>query len=129
MLHFAGICCGPCNPSKWEADIWGWLEVRRSAMLHYTVNQRLHWACQQYGCTGWTWGWLGVKRCQLCLQEKTLCCKVTLASSRGVLCVKCCRMVDSVPGRQLFQSWSIQSDLLLITDWMILAFWVGTFSW
>ena len=28
-----------CNPSNWEADIWGWLEVRRSTMLHYTVNQ------------------------------------------------------------------------------------------
>ena len=37
-----------CNPSKWEADIWGWLEVRRSARLHYTVNQRPHWACRQY---------------------------------------------------------------------------------
>ena len=31
-----------CNPSKWGADIWGWVEVRRSAMLHYTVNQCLH---------------------------------------------------------------------------------------
>ena len=40
----AGVCCGPCNPSKWEVDIWGWLEVRRSAILHYTVNQRPHWA-------------------------------------------------------------------------------------
>ena len=27
------ICCGPCNLSKWEADIWGLLEVRRSAIL------------------------------------------------------------------------------------------------
>ena len=65
----AGVCCGPCNPTKWEADIWGWLEVRRSAMLHYTVNQRLHWACRQYGHSGGTWGWLGVKRCHLCLQD------------------------------------------------------------
>ena len=46
--------------NKWESDIWGWLEVRKSAMLHYTVNQRLHWACQQYGHSG---------RCQLCLQD------------------------------------------------------------
>jgi hypothetical protein len=61
----AGVCCGPCNPSKWEADIWGWLEVRRSAILHYTVNQRLHWACWQYGHSGGTQGWLGVKRWQL----------------------------------------------------------------
>ena len=65
----AGVCCGPCNPSKCEADIWGWLEVRRSAMLHYTVNQRPHWACRQYGHSGGTKGWLGVKRCQLCLQD------------------------------------------------------------
>ena len=35
----AGVCCGPCNPSKWEADIWGWLEVRRSAILHYFTTQ------------------------------------------------------------------------------------------
>ena len=27
---WAGVCCGPCNPSKWGGgDIWGWLEVRR----------------------------------------------------------------------------------------------------
>ena len=25
----AGVCCGPCNPSKckWEARIWGWLAI------------------------------------------------------------------------------------------------------
>jgi hypothetical protein len=62
----AGICCGPCNPSKWEADIWGWLEVRRSAILHYTVKQHPHWACRQYGHSGGTRGWLGVERWQLC---------------------------------------------------------------
>ena len=38
-------------------------------MLHYTVNQRLHWAGRQYGHSGGTQGWLGVKRCQLCLQD------------------------------------------------------------
>ena len=81
---FSQLCCngkklevisklGPfartCNPSKWEADIWGWLEVRRSAMFHYTVNQRPHWACWQYGHSGGTRGWLGVERCQLCMQD------------------------------------------------------------
>ena len=35
------------------------------------------------------------------------------------LCVKCCRMVDSVPRWQLSLSWSIHSNHLLITDWMI----------
>ena len=49
-----------CNPSKWEADIWGWLEVRRSAMLHFNERQRPHWACQQYG----HWGNRGMARCQ-----------------------------------------------------------------
>ena len=28
----AGVCCGPCNPSKWEADIWGWLEVCHASL-------------------------------------------------------------------------------------------------
>ena len=37
-----GVCYGPCNPSKWEADIWGWLKVRRSALLNHTVNHRPH---------------------------------------------------------------------------------------
>ena len=59
----------PCNPCKWEADIWGWLEVRRSAMLYYKVNQCPHWACQKCGHSGGTRGWLGVKRWQLCLQD------------------------------------------------------------
>ena len=36
FCHKAGVCCGLCSPSKWEGDIWGWLEVRRSAILHYT---------------------------------------------------------------------------------------------
>ena len=38
-------------------------------MLHHTVNQGPHWTCQQYGHSGGTWGWLGVKRCQPCLQN------------------------------------------------------------
>ena len=56
----AGVCCGPCNPSKWEAEFWGWLEVWRPALLCFTVNQRPHWACWQYGFSGGTQGCLGV---------------------------------------------------------------------
>ena len=36
-----------------------------------------------------------------------------------LLCVKCCRMVDSVPRWQLSLSWPILSDHLLIADRMI----------
>ena len=49
--------------------------------------------------------------------------KVTSASSSGslgfIVCVKCCRMVDSVPRWRLSLSWPLQSDHLLITDQMI----------
>ena len=49
--------------------------------------------------------------------------KVPSASSSGslgfIVCVKCCRMVDSVPRWGLSLSWPIQSDHLLIADWMI----------
>jgi hypothetical protein len=38
-------------------------------MLRYTVNQRPHWARRQYGHSEGTWGWLGVEKCQLCLQD------------------------------------------------------------
>ena len=70
IVHvLAGVCCGSCNPSKWEADIWRWLEVRKFAILHYTVNQRLHWACQQYGHSGGTREWLGIQRWQLSLPD------------------------------------------------------------
>ena len=51
-----GLFARTCNPSKWEADIWGWLEVRRSAMIHFNDRQRPHWACRQYGHTGGTRG-------------------------------------------------------------------------
>ena len=89
-----------CNPSKWEADIWGWLEVRRSAMLHFNERQRPHWACRQYGHTGGTRGWLGVERWQLCLQDtsRSANCHRRAAVGHWIsLYVKCCRMVDSVP--------------------------------
>ena len=50
--------------------------------------------------------------------------KVTFATKSGslgfIVCVKCRRMVDSVPRWQLSLSWPIQSDHLLIADWMIL---------
>ena len=111
-----------CNPSKWEADIWGWLEVRRSAMLHYTVSQRPHWACRQYGHSGGTRGWLGVERCQLCQQDTSRSAKWHRRAAVGhwiSLCVKCCRMVDSVPRWRLSLSGPIQSDHLSIADWMI----------
>jgi hypothetical protein len=31
-----------CNPSKWETDIWGWLDFKRSTVLLYTANQCLY---------------------------------------------------------------------------------------
>ena len=104
----AEVCCGPLrqvpygpsNPSTWESNIWGWLGVRRSAILHYTVNQHPHWACQQYGHSGGTQGWLGVKKWQLCLQDTSRSAKCHPRAAVGhcfIVCVQCCRMVDSVP--------------------------------
>ena len=86
-----------CNPSKWEADIWGWLEVRRSAMLHFNKRQRPHWACRQYSHDG---GTQGLTRCQEmatlpagCIPQR----KVPSASSSGslgvIVCVQYCRIV------------------------------------
>jgi hypothetical protein len=69
-------------------------------MLHYTVNQRPHWARQQYVHSGLTRGWLGVERCQLCMQGTSRSTKRHWRAAVGhwvSLCVKCCRMVDSVP--------------------------------
>ena len=80
-----------CNPSKWGADIWGWVEVRRSAMLHYTVNQCLHWACCQYCYSGGIRGWLGFERCRLCLQDTSRNAKWHWRATVGhwvSLCVK-----------------------------------------
>ena len=102
--HQVDMKLGPfartCNPSKWEADIWGWLEVRRSAMLHFNERQRPHWACRQYGHTGGTRRWLGVERWQLCLRDtsRSANCHRRAAVGHWIsLYVKCCRMVDSVP--------------------------------
>ena len=64
--------------------------------------------------------------------------KVTSASSSGSLgfimnfhcvCVKCCRMVDSVPRWQLSLSRPIQSDHLLIADYDDTVFGAGTLTW
>ena len=101
-------------------------------MLHYTVNQCLHWACQQYGHSGGTQGWLGVERCQLCLQDTSRSAKRHWRAGVGhwvSLCVKCCRMVDSVPRWRLSPTnWPIQSDYLSITDYDDTAFGVGTLT-
>ena len=103
-----------CNPSKWEADIWGWLEVRRSAMIHFNEHQRPHWACRQYGHTGGTRGWLGVERWQLCLRDtsRSANCHRRAAVGHWIsLYVKCCRMVDSVPiWHTISILWPIQSE-------------------
>ena len=45
------------------------------------------------------------------------------------LCVKCCRMVDSVPRWQLSLSWPIQSDHLSIADCDDTTFEAGTLTW
>ena len=69
-------------------------------MLHYTVNQRLHWACEQCGHSLGTRGWLGVERCQFCLQDTSRSAKCHQQAAVGhwiSLYVKCCRMADSVP--------------------------------
>ena len=76
------------------------LRLIGSAILHYTVNQRPHWACRQYGHTGGTQGWLGVERWQLCLRDtsRSANCHRRAAVGHWIsLYVKCCRMVDSVP--------------------------------
>ena len=94
----AGVCCRPCNPSKWEADIWGW-------HLRMTWGQEVCYAllhCKPAFVLGlptvWShWGDLGMARCW---EMSTLPAgyiprrKVTSASSSGslgfIVCVKCC---------------------------------------
>jgi hypothetical protein len=59
--------------------------------------------------------------------------KATWASSSGslgfIVCVKCCRMVDSVPRWGLSLSWPIQSDHLSIADCDDTTFGAGTLTW
>ena len=91
-------------------------------MLHYTVNQRPHWACRQ----------LGVETCQLCLHDISRSPKRHRRAAVGhwvSLCVKCCRMVDSVPRWRLSPTnWPIQSDHLSIADYDDSAFGTGTLT-
>ena len=79
-------------------------------MLHYTVNQRSHWACQQYGHFGGTRGWLGVN----------FACKIHpavqsyISKQQWVTGFHCVWMVDSGLRWRLSLSGPIQSDGLLI---------------
>ena len=129
----SGSVMWTCNPCKWEADIWGWFEVRRSARLHYTVNQHLHWACRQYGHSGGTGGWLGVKRCQFCMQDTSPSASeqqlVTRLHNELSLCVKCCKIFDIILRWQLSLSRPIRSDHLSIADHDDNAFGAGTLTW
>ena len=119
-----------CNPRLiFEDDL-------RSATLHYTVNQCPQWACWQYGHFGGAQGWLGVERCQLCVQDTSRSTKwhrrVAVGSlgfhNELSLCVKCCKMVGSVPRWQLSLSGPIQSDHLSIAVCDDTAFWAGTLA-
>ena len=103
-----------------EAYIWGWLEVRRSARLDYTVNQCPHWTCQQYGHSEGTQGWLGD------IGEQQW---VTRFHDEHSVCVKCCRMIESLPRWRLSLSRPIQSDHLWITDCNDTAFGAGSLTW
>jgi hypothetical protein len=50
----AGVCCGPCNPSKWEARIWGWFEDGGSAAaLCVTLNLSSASTWTLWGNPGW----------------------------------------------------------------------------
>ena len=73
-----------------------------------------------------------IKKVQMAVNFKSLKTIIVRAKSRSTkwhrqaavghwvsLCVKCCRMVDSVPRWQLSLSWPIQSDHLSIADRMI----------
>ena len=101
-------------------------------MLHYTVNQRPHWACRQYGHSVGTRGCLGVKRCQLCLQDASHSALSSSGSLGFIVYVKSCKMVDSVPKWQLFLSSQYihticRSQINRRSDGISLG--LGTFSW
>ena len=70
-----------------------------------------------------------IERCQLCLQDTSgYSVKWHWQAAVGhwvLLCVKCCRMIDSVPRWRLSLSGPIQSDHLLIAHRMI----CNTFRW
>ena len=84
-----GVLAWTCNPSKLEADIWGWIEVMRSAILHYSEP-----ASALSLPPVWShWGNPGVARCR---EMATLPAgyipqsKVPSASSSGSLQVSLC---------------------------------------
>ena len=56
LVHLSRVrLCGPVIQANGRLI----LEVRRSARLHYTVNQRPHWPCWQYGLfTGYLLGFI-----------------------------------------------------------------------
>ena len=75
----AEVCCESCNPNKWEAEFWGWLEVWRPALLHVSqwikvqteladsmvtlgeprdwlgVGKRVHWALDTSNSSKHSW--------------------------------------------------------------------------
>ena len=96
--------------------------IQANGRLTFEARRSTQWisvhtgACWQYGHSGGTGGWLGVEKCQFCLQGTSCSAKWHRWASVShwvSLRVKCCRMVDSVPRWQL-----LQTDHLAIADWM-----------
>jgi hypothetical protein len=54
-------------------------------VFHYTVNQRPHWACRQYGHSGGTFGVARCREMSTLPVGYILQCKATSASSSGSL--------------------------------------------
>ena len=96
-IDIAGVCCGPCNPSKWEAEFWGWLEVWRPALLCFTGNQRPHWACWQYGHSGGTQRWLGVGERVIWAAGYIQQLEALLASNSGICCFTVSTVNQQIP--------------------------------
>ena len=70
IIHYTAVSWGSVvSPVIQENGRLIFEDNSRPEGLLYTVNQRSHWACWQYGHSGGTWGWLGVERCQLCMQD------------------------------------------------------------
>ena len=74
----------------------GWLEVIRSAILHFIVNQRPHWAYWQYGQSGGTWGWLGVERWPTCQRHPAV--QIAIGKQQWVTRFHCVCALCSVSG-------------------------------
>ena len=90
-FSLAGVCCRPCNPSKWEDDL------RSKGLLYFTtqwtsVRTQLANSMVTLDEPG---GWLGVKRWQLCLQDTSRnakCHRQTAVGHWVSLCV--CSVVE-----------------------------------